>query len=261
MAGSDVQDTRGAARARLVTLARRAPGGFVLRGRKCFISGGDLAERFTVFAALEQEGIESWTCFLVERDREGFTIGRHEDKLGQRASAAVELIFEDVFVPADHVIGGLRSGWALSRATLDMSRGPVGAIALGIARGAVEAALDGARRTIVAGRPLLEHDDVALAFADMLMELQAARSLLWHTGRHPRPAAALSAIGKAFSAESAWRVCTRAMEVLGDAAVFREARVEKPLRDVRLNQIYEGTDQIARLALLEAQWEAELAGG
>jgi len=259
-AGSDVQDTVGARTARLGTHARPAPGGFVLRGKKCFITGGDVAERFTVFAARPGEGIESWTCFLVERDRAGLGIGRHEHKLGQRASAAVELVLDDVFVPADHVIGGLGAGWALCRATLDMSRGPVGAVALGIARGAVEAALEVAQRTRVAGRPLVEHDDVRMAFADMLIELQATRSLLWHTGRHPRPAAAHAAIGKAFAAESAWRVCQRAMEVLGDAALLHENRVEKALRDVRLNQIYEGTDQIARLALVEAQWDAELSG-
>lgn len=259
-AGSDVQDSHGARTARLVTRARPAPGGFVLRGRKCFITGGDVAERFTVFAALEDGGLESWTCFLIERGREGFSIGRREHKLGQRASAAVELVLDDVYVPRDHVIGGLRAGWALSRATLDMSRGPVGAIALGIARGAVEAALEAARSTQLAGRPLIEHEDVALAFADMLMELQAARALLWQTGRHARPAAALAATAKAFSAESGWRVCTRAMEVLGDAALFHDAKIEKALRDVRLNQIYEGTDQITRLALIEAQWDADLAG-
>lgn len=260
-AGSDVQDTRGARSARLGTHARPAPGGFVLSGRKCFITGGDVAERFAVFAARPGQGIETWTCFVVEADRAGLSIGRHENKLGQRASAAVELILDDVFVPADHVVGGLDAGWALCRATLDMSRGPVGAIALGIARGALEAALAVASRTIVAGRPLVEHDDVALAFADMILELSATRSLLWQSGQHPRPAAAHAAVSKAFAAESAWRVCQRAMDVLGDAAMLHENRVEKALRDVRLNQIYEGTDQIARLALVEAQLDVELSGG
>ncbi|MBI2891943.1 MAG: acyl-CoA dehydrogenase [Deltaproteobacteria bacterium] len=260
-AGSDVQDTRGARTARIVTRARRVPNGWRIRGRKCFITNGDIAERVSLFAALEDEGLESWTCFVVERAQGGFAVGRHERKLGQRAANAVELVLDDVFVPDDHVVGPLRGGWALARATLDMSRGPVGAIALGIARGAVEAALEVARSMRVGGRALVEHDDVALAFADMLMELGASRSLLWQTAGHLPPRAAAAATAKAFCAESAWRVCSRAMEVLGDAAIFSSSRVEKALRDARLNQIYEGTDEIQRLALLEAQWTTDIAGG
>ena len=258
-AGSDVQDTAGATTARIVTRARRAPGGWRLRGRKCFISNGDVADQVTVFAALEHEGLDSWTCFLVDKGREGFSVGRHEKKLGQRASAAVELVFDDVFVPDDRVVGPLRGGWALARATLDASRGPVGAIALGIARSAFDAALEYAQRTVVAGRPLVDHDDAKLALADMLMELSATRALVWHAARFFPPRGVMAAIAKGFGAESAWRVCTRAMELMGDGAMLHANRAEKALRDVRLNQIYEGTDQITRLALVEAQWERDLA--
>jgi alkylation response protein AidB-like acyl-CoA dehydrogenase len=258
-AGSDVQDTQGATSARIVTRAKRVPGGWSLRGRKCFISNGDVADQVTVMAALEGEGLESWTCFLVDKGRPGFAVGRHEKKLGQRAAAAVELVFDDVFVPADRVIGPLRGGWALARATLDASRGPVGAIAVGIARSAFDAALEYAQRTVVAGRPLVEHDDVKMALADMLMELTAARACIWHAARFFPPRGEMAAIAKGFGAESSWRVCTRAMELMGDGAMLHANRAEKALRDVRLNQIYEGTDQITRLALVEAQWERSLA--
>ncbi|MCK5439556.1 MAG: acyl-CoA dehydrogenase family protein, partial [Gemmatimonadetes bacterium] len=133
-AGSDAEEGHGASGRRPGTVAKRVDGGWSLQGRKVFISGGDIAKSITVFAALENEGIESWTCFLVTSDMPGFEVVRNELKMGMRASAAAELAFHDVFVPDDHVIGNPRQGWAINRATLNASRYAVAGMAVGLAQ-------------------------------------------------------------------------------------------------------------------------------
>jgi len=258
-AGSDVEETEGAASACLVTRARKAPGGWRLSGRKCFISNGRVARWVTVFAALEQEGLESWTCFLVDSSMQGFGVGRSERKLGQRAADASELILDDVFVPDDRVIGGLRSGWALNRNVLNYSRPAVGAIGVGIARSAFEHAVRFCRATRLANRSLLSYQDVQLRLASMLSRIQAARATVWQTARYGRPCQAAAAAGKAFCAEVAWDVSTQAMELLGDPGYLHTHAVEKAMRDARLTLLYEGTHQINLLAVFEGQQGAEFA--
>ncbi len=250
-AGSDAEESAGAAAARPGTRARRAPGGFRLSGRKIFISGGDLADAVTVFAALDDGGMESWTCFLVERTRPGFSVARRELKMGQRASGAAELVFEDVFLPDDHVVGGLGRGWALNRATLNLSRVPVGAIALGIARGAAEAAVEFARRARLGGRPLVSYQDVQIEIARMLTELEAMRALVWRSARTWRPRQARASMTKVFCSDAAVRVCERAMALMSDHGLWQSQRAEKAFRDARLTQIYEGTNQVNLLAVIE----------
>ncbi len=257
-AGSDAEESAGAARARPGTRARRAAGGFRLTGRKIFISGGDIADAVTVFAALEDEGMASWTCFLVERGMPGFTVVRRELKMGQRASSAAELLFEDVFVPDDHVIGGPRRGWALNRATLNLSRVPVGAIALGIARGAADAAVEFARRTRLGGKALVEDQGVQLEIARMWTELAAMRALVWQAASRWTPRQARASMAKVFCSDGAVRVCERAMALMGEDGLLPANRAEKAFRDARLTQIYEGTNQINLLAVVEDQLE-ELA--
>lgn len=254
-AGSDVEDSQGAATARPGTVARRTARGWVLSGRKIFISGGDLAAGVTVFAALEGEGLESWTCFFVEADRPGYQVVRTEDKMGQRASGAAELLFDEVVVPDANLVGGPRDGWALNRATLDFSRIPVGAIALGIARGAVEAALELARTVRLGGRPLLDRQEVQLDVAGLLSDLAAMRAMVWDAGRRWVPTQARASMTKAFCGDLAVSVCERALELTGAWGLEHAARVEKGFRDARLTQIYEGTNQINRLAVIEDQLE------
>jgi len=123
--GSDVEDTEGGARYKPLTTAKRVSGGWLLNGRKVFISDGDIAHAVTVFTAIENKGLDSWTCFLVYDGTPGFSRGRNELKMGQRASSATELIFEDCFVPDSQVVGGLEKGWMLNRLTLNYSRIPV----------------------------------------------------------------------------------------------------------------------------------------
>lgn len=258
-AGSDVEDGEGASRCRPGTVARRVSGGWRLRGRKVFISGGDLAHAVTVFAALEGEGMESWTCFLVLAGTEGFVLGRNELKMGQRASSATELVFDDAFVPDDRVVGGLRRGWAINRAVLDFSRIPVGAIALGIARGALDRTVAFARDARLAGRSLLDFQDVQIRVAQMLGDVAAMRALVWQSGSRWRPNQAKASMTKVFCSDTAVRVCEDAMELLGNHAVLASNGVEKAYRDARLTQIYEGTNQINRLSAIEDQM-AHFAG-
>ena len=159
-AGSDAEDGHGARDYRPGVIASRCHGGWILNGRKCFISGGDMARTLTVFAALEGEGMESWTCFYVDAASQGFRVARNEMKMGMRASGASELEFMDVFVPDSHVIGGLRKGWVLNRASLNTSRIPVASMAVGYARAATEQAVTFACRYQLGGKPLIHYQDV-----------------------------------------------------------------------------------------------------
>lgn len=250
-AGSDVEAGHGASLYRPATVARRGDGGWVLNGRKLYISGGDIAEAVTVFAALEGEGMESWTCFLVERGSPGFRCLRNEQKMGQRASGAAELELQDVFVPDDHLIGGLRTGWALNRASLTCSRLPVAAIALGIARGAMDAAIDFVCRFRFGGKPLIDYQEVQLRVAEMIAETSAMRSMIWQHASRPTVTQANAAMSKFRCSEAAVRVCETAMELFSQHGVLQENYVEKHFRDARLTPIYEGTNQINRLAVIE----------
>lgn len=256
-AGSDVEETQGAAKARIFCRARKAPGGWRISGTKVFISDGAVAKWITLFAALEKEGIESWTCFLLDKGMEGLSVGRSERKLGQRAADASELILEDVFVPHERVIGPLRGGWAINRNVLNFSRPVVGAIALGIARGAFEKALDFCHSTRLGNRPLISYQDVQLELADMLMKIQAMRALVWQAVKYRVPFQTASSITKVFCGDTAWKVCSQAMALLGDHGFLHCHGVEKAARDARLTQIYEGTNQINRLAIIEGQLGAE----
>ncbi len=256
-AGSDVEDTEGAATARLGCRWRRVDGGFRLDGRKVFTSNGAASRWVTLFAAEEGRGVESWTCFLLDKGMPGFSVGRHEHKMGQRAADASELILEGVEVPAGRVIGPVGAGWAINRNVLNFSRPVVGAIALGIARGAFERALDFCREARLDDRPLLAFQDVRVELADMLLKLAAMRATVWQAVRHRRPFQAAGAIAKAFSSDTAWEVCNQAMELLGSHGICHGHGVEKAARDARLTQIYEGTNQINRLAVYESQLGAE----
>jgi alkylation response protein AidB-like acyl-CoA dehydrogenase len=260
-AGSDVEETEGGAAARLVTTAKYMPGmgGYILDGQKCFISDGAIADKVTVYAKIAGEGIESWTCFLVEKGMKGFSIGRSERKMGQRASDATELIFDNVFIPKKNVVGKVRSGWANNRNVLNYSRPVVGAMALGHGRGAFERCLEYCKRTNLGPKRLIEYQDVQIELADMMISLWAARSMIWQSCRQFRCYQSASASAKVFASDTAFRVCNQAMELMGDSGYLHAHGVERAWRDSRLTQIYEGTNQINRLALFEHQLSTDFA--
>lgn len=257
-AGSDVEDGHGAAALRPGVVATPVAGGYRLSGRKCFISGGDLAKSLTVFAALAGEGMESWTCFLVEASDPGFSVVRTELKMGMRASGAAELLFDDVFVPTERVIGGLRNGWAINRATLNASRIPVATMGVGFARAACEIAIEHARTTRLGGKRLIDHQEVQLSLAEMVAETRALRSLCWQEARAAwRPRQLMASAAKFHVTDRAQVVCETAMDLMGDAAALHAGRIEKVFRDLRLTRIFEGTNQINRLSLIE-DWQDDL---
>lgn len=259
-AGSDAEDGFGASTYKPGVVAKKTQGGWLLNGRKCFISGGDLAKSLTVFAALEGEGMDSWTCFYVRNTDAGFNVARTELKMGMRASGAAELEFNDVFVPDDQVIGGLRNGWALNRATLNTSRIPVASMAVGFARAATEAALDFARNYQVGGKALIHYQEVQLTLATMLAETRAIRSLIWHEARKCwKPRQLNASVAKFQATDRAQKICEMGLDLMAEHGSLHRNKIEKILRDVRLTRIFEGTNQINRLAVIE-DWQPQLLG-
>ena len=256
-AGSDAEETEGAEKAKLSCFYTKTTGGYRLSGRKCFISGGAASRWVTLFAAEKGKGIETWTCFLLDKSMEGFAVGRKERKMGQRASDASELICEDLFVPNERVIGKPGAGWAINRNVLNYSRPVVAAIALGTARGAFEKTVAFCKETRLNNRPLSEYQDVQLALADMMIKTSAMRATIWQAVRHQFAFQAAGSIAKVFCSDTAWEVCNSAMELLGDHGYLHGQGIEKTARDARLTQIYEGTNQINRLAIWESQAGAE----
>jgi alkylation response protein AidB-like acyl-CoA dehydrogenase len=255
--GSDVEDGHGARTYTPGTVARPVPGGWALRGRKCFISGGDVAESVVVFAALEGRDMSSWTAFLVRRSE--LEVPRIERKMGMRASSAAELVLDDAFVPHDRVLGGLERGWAIARAVLNMSRIPVAGMGVGFARSAFEAALTFACEHRLGPRRLVDYQDVQLELAGMLADVSAARALTWTAASRRQALQREASAAKLFATDVALDVCTRAMDLLGNHALLHDERVEKAYRDARLTQIFEGTNQINQLSMVEDLQEQLLA--
>lgn len=250
-AGSDVEEGHGALHAKPGLVARRGNGGWLLTGRKVFISGGDVARGFTVFAALEGEGYESWTCFFVEAGTPGFRPVRTELKMGMRASGAADLEFTDVFVPDEDVVGEVRGGWALNRQTLNLSRLPVAAMAVGFAQAACDIVIDHAGTTRVGGRRIIEQQHVQLRIADALAATSAIRAEVWSASSTWRVSQAVSAMKKFHATDTAMAVIEECMDLLGAESLLHHHRLEKVWRDARLTQIFEGTNQINRIGVIE----------
>lgn len=257
-AGSDVEDSIGAKDAHIRVVAEPVKKGYILNGTKVFISDGGIADWVTVFAKLKGGSIDSWTCFLVKKGMKGFSVGRHEKKMGQRASDASELVFDNVFVPKRNVIGKIRGGWALNQNVLNYSRPVVAAMALGHARGAFERALRYCNENKEGGKKLVEHKEIQYELADMLMKLMSMRMTIWRSCAHFRAVQSLSSIAKVYVSDMAVEICTRAMAIMGDAGALHNYGVEKALRDARLTQIYEGTNQINRFAIFEHQHSTDM---
>lgn len=255
--------------ARIGTRARPVDGGYVLNGTKIFISNGSLASLVTVFARLDGDGPwsdrpwrERMVCLAVTSDMEGFSVGQVFHKMGQRACPAAELVFDDVFVPADHLVGEEGKGWDINRSVMGVTRAPVGAIALGIARRAYELALTYAEARVQGGKPIVAHQATQLMLADMAIRVEAARHLVLEAMRAigaGQPDLTLSSMAKAFASDAAVANALDAIQVLGGHGYMHENGVEKLLRDAKLTQIYEGTNQINRFEIMEGI-AAERAG-
>ena len=244
-AGSDVAGLR--------MRAERVGDGYVLNGTKCWITNGGEASIATVFATLDPELRHRGICaFVLDLDTPGVTRGKKEQKLGQRCSDTRVLHFENVRVPASGRLGGEGEGFALAMRTLDRSRPPIGALAVGIGRRALDESLSYARERRAFGQPIAEFQAIQFLLADMATDLEAARLLVhqsaWRVDRGER-ASKLSSMAKRFATDAAMRITTDAVQIHGGNGYTREYPVEKLMRDAKLMQIYEGTNQIQRVVI------------
>jgi alkylation response protein AidB-like acyl-CoA dehydrogenase len=233
------------------TTATRTKGGYILNGTKQFITNGGDAEVYTIIALTDKEkGPRGASAFIVDKDTPGFTFGRKEKKLGIRASSTRELVFEDCFIPAENIIGKEGMGFILTMKLLDRSRPGLGAQAMGLAQGALEAAVDYAKTRVQFGHPIYAQQAVQQMLAEMAMRVEAARALVYSTARMidggAKDFTRESAMCKVFASDTAMRVTTDAMQIFGGVGYMRDYPIEKMFRDAKITQIYEGSNQVLR---------------
>jgi alkylation response protein AidB-like acyl-CoA dehydrogenase len=248
------------------TTARREGDEYVLNGSKRFITNAGVASLYTVFAKTEQQaGHAGISAFLVEADSPGFAVGRIEPKMGIKGSTTGELLFDDCRVPAANLLGEEGDGFRIAMRILDRSRPGVAAQGLGIAQGATDYALEYARTRETMGRPIAEHQLVAALLADMETKCEVARGLLYKVGAlvDEDPGAPeltkLSAMAKLFCTDVAMEVTTNAVQILGGYGYIQEYPVERMMRDAKITQIYEGTNQIQRIVIAREMLKEERA--
>ncbi|MGA3363041.1 MAG: acyl-CoA dehydrogenase family protein [Solirubrobacteraceae bacterium] len=238
--------------AAMVTAARQDGEDWIISGSKAWISNCGIADFYIVFA-LSDPGERRITAFIVESDRPGLHTGKLEHKLGIRGSPTGELRFEDVRVPGENVLGTAGRGLAVALGTLERSRLGTAAQAVGIAQGATDFAVGYARERHQFGRPIGEFQGIAFKLADMELRTAAARELLYRacamTDRREAGAGKYASMAKVFASDTAMAVTVEAVQVLGGYGYVRDYPVERMMRDAKITQIYEGTNEIQRLVI------------
>lgn len=224
---------------------------YILNGTKQWITNGGEADIYTVFALTDKsKGARGCSCLIVEKGMEGFSFGKKEDKMGIRGSATRELIFDNVKVPVENLVGREGTGFMTAMKTLDKSRPMVAAQAVGIAQGAYEEAARYSKERHQFGKPIAANQGVQFILADMATQIEAARALVYATARFidsgAKRYAKESAMCKVFASDMAMKVTTDAVQILGGYGYMKEYPVEKMMRDAKITQIYEGTNQIQR---------------
>jgi alkylation response protein AidB-like acyl-CoA dehydrogenase len=227
---------------------------YVINGSKCFISNSGLSDLYCIFTTvnsqLKRNGV---TAFLVEKDTPGLTIGKHEHKMGWRASPTCQLSFDDMRVPKKNMLGEVGKGWEIVLQSLTETRILVSAIALGIAQGAMEAAVEYSKQRKQFGKFIHEFQGVSFMLADMAIPIESARALIYQIAAQVdqgnRSQAYLASIAKCFASDTAMKVTTDAVQVFGGYGYTREYPVEKMMRDAKATQIIEGTNQIQRVQI------------
>ncbi len=242
-AGSDVSA--------LATTAVRQEGCYVINGTKQFITNGGEAEVYTIIVMTDRsKGARGASAFLVEKGTPGFSFGQKEKKMGIRSSATRELIFENCRVPEENLIGKEGIGFIVTMKTVDRARPGVGAQAIGIAQGALEAAVAYARERVQFGHPISSLQAIQHMLANMATELEAARALVYAVARTVdagvKNFTEESAMAKVFATDMAMRVTTDAVQIFGGVGYMRDYPVEKMMRDAKIGQIYDGTNQVLR---------------
>jgi butyryl-CoA dehydrogenase len=242
-AGSDAGSIR--------TTAVKKGDKYILNGTKQWITNGGEADTYCVFAVTNKaKGARGVSCFIVEKGTPGFTFGKKENKLGIRASATRELIFQDCEVPAENLIGREGTGFIWAMRTFDLSRPGIAAQAIGLAQGALDEAVSYAKVREQFGKPVIANQGLQWMLADMATKLEAARALTYATVRAidagQKDYSKYSAMCKVFASDMVMEVTTNALQALGGYGYMKEYPVEKMMRDAKILQIYEGTNQIQR---------------
>lgn len=224
---------------------------YVLNGTKQWITNGGEADIYTVFALTDKsKGARGASCFIVEKGTPGFTFGKKEDKMGIRASATRELVFDNCRIPKENLLGREGTGFMIAMKTFDKSRPMVGAQAVGIAQGAYEEAARYAKQRHQFGKPISSFQAIQFMLADMATQIEAARALVMQTARMIdegcKKYSKESAMCKVFASDVAMKVTTDAVQILAGYGYMKEYPVEKMMRDAKITQIYEGTNQVQR---------------
>jgi acyl-CoA dehydrogenase len=244
-AGSDVSGMR--------TSAVKKGNQWVINGTKCFITNGGHASYYTVYAKTDKEaGHRGISAFVVDRDLDGVTVDKKEDKLGQRASNTATISFNDVVIPEGNLLAEENKGFKLAMMTLDRTRPGVAAMAVGIARAAFEFARDYSKERVQFGVPIAMHQAIQFMIADMATKIEASRLLTWQGAAlldQGKRNTLESSHAKRFAADTAMEVTVDAVQVFGGYGFIKEYPVEKLMRDAKIMQLYEGTSQIQRLVI------------
>lgn len=235
----------------LETTAKKDGDYFILNGTKQWITNGGEADTYTVIAITDKKkGARGATAFILEKGMPGFSFGKKENKMGIRASATRELVFNDCKVHKDQILGKEGKGFIVAMKTLDQSRPGVAAQALGIAQGAFDQAIEYARQRVQFGQPIISFQAVSHMLADMATQIEAARALVYECAHlidsGAKDVSKLSAMSKVFASDVAMKVTVDAVQVFGGYGYMKEYPVEKMMRDAKITQIYEGTNQIQR---------------
>lgn len=235
------------------TTARLENDHYVLNGSKIFITNGGIADIYIVFALTDSVSKhKGTTAFIVEKDFLGFTVGKKEKKLGIRSSPTTEIIFTDCKIPKENVLGEVGQGFKIAMMTLDGGRNGIAAQAVGIAQGALDAAVSYAKQRQQFGKPIAEQQGIAFKLADMATNVEAARLLTYQAAWRESvglPYGKESAMSKLFAGDTAMKVTTEAVQVFGGYGYTKDYPVERFMRDAKITQIYEGTQEIQRLVI------------
>jgi butyryl-CoA dehydrogenase len=239
------------------TTARLEGNEYILNGTKQWITNGGEAEIYTIIAMTDRtKGPRGASALIVEKGTPGFHFGKKEKKMGIRASSTRELIFDNCRIPKENIIAKEGYGFIVAMKTLDYSRTGVGSQGVGVAQGAFEEALKFAKHRIQFGHPIISFQSVQHMLADIAIEIEAARSLVYSVARYidsgAKDISKDSAIAKVFATDVAMRVTTNAVQVMGGSGYMREYPVEKMMRDAKILQIYEGTNQIQKNVIGQA---------
>lgn len=234
------------------TVAKEDGDHYIINGSKIFITNGGLADIYIVFALTDPNDRRSTTAFIVESDFEGFSVGKKEDKMGIRSSPTTEIIFENCRVPKENILGEVGDGFKIAMKTLDGGRNGIAAQAVGIAQGALDAAVAYASERVQFGKPIIENQGVGFTLADMATATEASRLLTyqaaWLEGEG-LPYGKASAMAKLMAGDTAMKVTTDAVQVFGGYGYTKDYPVERFMRDAKITQIYEGTQEIQRMVI------------